>query len=92
MCISRVWTSSSPRRESWRGHPAPVQPLRSIDLDTVAEALEELLLHALVARTPEGDQLLDFDYEQLERQLAIFLGPQPSQEDLVTFLFLLLTS
>jgi hypothetical protein len=49
-------------------------------------------LHAVVARAPEGDQLLDFDYEQLERQLAIFLGPQPSQEDLVTFLFLLLTS
>jgi hypothetical protein len=39
-------------------------------------------LHAPKARASGGDQLLDFDYERLERQLNAFLGPRPFQEDL----------
>jgi hypothetical protein len=47
--------------------PAPVQPIRSVGLDTVVEALKELQLHTLEARASRSDQLLDFDYERLER-------------------------
>jgi hypothetical protein len=69
--------------------PALVQPPRSIDIGTVVKALEELQLHALEAHAPRSDQLLNFDYERLACQLAVFLGPQPSQEDLhnLSFLF-----
>ena len=62
--------------------PAAIQPLHFTGLDAIAEALEELQLHAPEARTPGSDQLLDFDYGRLERQLDAFLGPRPSQEDL----------
>jgi hypothetical protein len=62
--------------------PTPVQPLRSAGLDTVVEALEELRLHSSEARIPRSNKLLDFDYERLERQLIVFLGPRLSQEDL----------
>ena len=55
--------------------PAAVQPLHSTSLDTIDEAFEELRLHAPKARAPGCDQLLDFDYERLEHQLAAFLGP-----------------
>ena len=55
-----------------------VQPLRSTGLNAIAEALEELQLHAPEARTPGSDQLLGFDYGRLKRQLNAFLGPQPS--------------
>ena len=34
--------------------PTTVQPLHSIGLDAIAEALEELRLHAPEARTPES--------------------------------------
>jgi hypothetical protein len=34
-----------------------------------------LRLHAPKALAFGGDQLLDFDYERLERQLDAFLGP-----------------
>jgi hypothetical protein len=61
--------------------PTPVMPSRSISLDTVIEATEKLQLCALKARAPGGNQLIDFSYRRLERQLAVFLGPQPSQED-----------
>ena len=61
--------------------PTTVQPLHSIGLDVIAEALEELQLHVPEARAPGSDQL-NFDYERLERQLGTFLGPRPSQEDL----------
>ena len=46
-------------------------------------------MHTPKACTPESNQLLDFDYGRLERQLGTFLGPQPSQEDLhhLTFSF-----
>jgi hypothetical protein len=39
--------------------------------------------------TTSLDQLLDFDFGRLEHQLAVFLGPHPSQEDLrnLTFSF-----
>ena len=47
--------------------PVVVQPLHSAGLDAIAEALEELQLHAPEARTPRSDQLLDFDYGRLER-------------------------
>ena len=47
--------------------PIAVQPLHSAGLDAIAEALEELRLHAPEARTPRSDQLLDFDYGRLER-------------------------
>ena len=69
--------------------PAPVQLLRSTSLDATVEALEELRLHALEAHTLGSDQLLDFDYERLERQLDAFLGPRPSREELryLTFSF-----
>ena len=55
--------------------PAAVQPLHFTGLDAIAEALEELQLHAPEARTPGSDQLLGFDYGRLERQLGAFLGP-----------------
>ena len=47
--------------------PAAVRPLHSVGLDAIAEALEELQLHALEARALGSDQLLDFDYGRLER-------------------------
>jgi hypothetical protein len=47
--------------------PAPVQPPRFADFDTVIEALEELQLRAPEVLASESDQLLDFDYERLER-------------------------
>jgi len=47
--------------------PAVTQLLHSTSLDTIDEAFEELRLHASEARTPRSDQLLDFDYERLER-------------------------
>ena len=47
--------------------PIVVQPLHSTGLDTIAEALEELWLHALEAHTPGSSQLLGFDYGRLER-------------------------
>ena len=58
--------------------PIVVQPFHSTGLDVITEMLEELRLHAPEARAPGGGQLLDFDYERLQRQLGIFLGPQPS--------------
>jgi hypothetical protein len=58
--------------------PAPIQSLHSTNLDTVVEALKELQLHALEAHAPRSDQLPNFDYERLEHQLDIFLGPRPS--------------
>ena len=35
--------------------PAAIQPLHFIDLDTIAEALEELQLHAPEVHTPRSD-------------------------------------
>ena len=66
-----------------------VQPLHSVAIGMITEALEELQLHALEARTPGSNQLLSFDYGSLERQLGAFLGPRPSWEDLrrLTFSF-----
>ena len=60
--------------------PATIQPLHSAGLDTIAEVLEELQLHAPEARAPGSDQLLGFDYRRLEHQLGAFLGR-------LTFLF-----
>jgi hypothetical protein len=53
----------------------PVQPPRSTGVNTIVKALEELQLHALEVRAPGGARLPDFDYERLERQLSVFLGP-----------------
>ena len=50
--------------------PAAVQSLHSAGLDAIAEALEELQLHAPEARAPGSDQLLSFDYGRLERSSA----------------------
>jgi hypothetical protein len=47
--------------------PTAVQPLHSIGLGAIAEALEKLWLHALEARASRSDQLLNFDYGRLER-------------------------
>ena len=55
--------------------PAAIRPLHSASLDVITEALEELRLHAPEAHAPRSDQLLDFDYGRLERQLGAFLGP-----------------
>ena len=46
--------------------PIIVQPLHSIGLDAIIEALKEQQLHALEAHTPGSDQLLGFDYGRLE--------------------------
>ena len=46
--------------------PAAVQPLHSVGLDVIAEALKELQLHAPKAHAPGSDQLLGFDYGRLE--------------------------
>ena len=42
--------------------PVVVQPLYSVGLDTIAEALEELQLHAPEAHAPRSNQLLGFNY------------------------------
>ena len=47
--------------------PTAAQPLPYPSLDAIAEALEELQLHTLKAHAPVSDQVLDFDYERLER-------------------------
>ena len=47
--------------------PTAVQPLHSIGLDAIAEALEELQLHAPEARAPQSDQLHGFNYGRLGR-------------------------
>jgi hypothetical protein len=60
--------------ESMARAPTPVRPPRSDCIDAVIEALKKLQLHALEALVPRGDQLLDFNYVHLERQLSIFLG------------------
>ena len=69
--------------------PIAVQPLHSAGLDAIAEVLEELQLNTSEACALRSDQLLNFDYRRLERQLGAFLGPRPSWEDLgrVTFSF-----
>ena len=69
--------------------PTVVQPLHSTGLDVIAEAFNELQLHALEAHAPESNWLLSFDYGRLEHQLDAFLGPRPSWEDLhhLTFSF-----
>jgi hypothetical protein len=48
-----------------------------------------LRLGALEAHTLERDQLLDFKFRRMEHQLAVYLGPHPSWEDLraLTFSF-----
>ena len=55
-----------------------IQPLHSAGLDVIAEALEELRLHALEGHASESDYLLGFDYGRLEHQFGTFLGPRPS--------------
>ena len=69
--------------------PIVIQPLHSADLDVIAEALEELRLHAPEAHALGSSQLLGFDYGRLECQLSVFLGSRPSQENLrhLTFSF-----
>ena len=64
---------------------AAIKPLPSIGLDTVDEVVEELQLHAPRACALGNNQLLD--YGRLECQLRVFLGSQPSREDLrhITF-------
>jgi hypothetical protein len=47
--------------------PTPIQSLRSANLDTFVEALGKLQLHAPKAHAPRSDQLLNFDYERLDR-------------------------
>ena len=47
--------------------PVVIQPLCFAGLDLIAEALEELQLHALEACAPRSDQLVGFDYGRLER-------------------------
>ena len=47
--------------------PTAVQPLHSVGLDAIVEALEELQLHAPEAHAPGSDQLLGFDYGRLKR-------------------------
>jgi hypothetical protein len=56
----------------------------------IIEALEELQLNASEAHVSGHDQPLDFNFEKLEHQLAIYLGPHPSWEDLraLTFSFI----
>ena len=69
--------------------PAAAQPLHFAGLDAIAEALNELQLHASEARAPGSDHLLGFDYGRLERQLGAFMEPRPSRENLrcLTFSF-----
>ena len=67
--------------------PTVVEHLHSASLDMIIEALEGLQLYALEAYVAENDQLLDFDYGRLERQLGAFLGPRPSWEDLCRLTF-----
>ena len=45
--------------------PTAVRPLHSAGLDVIAEALEELQLHAPEAHALGSDQLLGFNYGRL---------------------------
>ena len=54
--------------------PIAIQPFHYAGLDAIAEALEELQLHAPEARALGSGQLLGFEYGRLERQLDAFLG------------------
>jgi hypothetical protein len=67
----------------------PPQPPPATGLDAIIEALEELQLSVVGVHAPERDQFLDFDFGKLERQLAVYLGPNRSREDLraLTFSF-----
>ena len=58
--------------------PIVIQPLYSTGLDTIAEALEELWVYASEAHALGSSQLLGFNYERLEHQLGVFLGPRQS--------------
>jgi hypothetical protein len=53
----------------------------------IVKALEELQLNASEANDPRCDQPLDFDFERLEHQLTVYLGPHPSWEDLCALTF-----
>jgi hypothetical protein len=53
----------------------------------IIKALEELQLNALEAHAPRCNQPLDFDFGRLEHQLAVYLGPYPSSEDLGALAF-----
>jgi hypothetical protein len=46
---------------------APTKPPLTTGLDAIDEALEELQLQAPKAHTPGHNQLLDIDFERLER-------------------------
>ena len=46
-----------------------IQPLHFTGINAIAEALEELQLHAPEDHASESDQLFSFNYERLERQL-----------------------
>jgi hypothetical protein len=59
---------------------APQTP-PTTSFDVIVGALQELQLSAPEARASECDQLLDFDFRELEHQLAVYLGPHPSWED-----------
>ena len=81
LCASGAWTSSSPRRESWRSrftlsYNPPALPTSTPPF----EALEELWLHVLEARTSESDWLLDLNHKRLQHHLDTFLGPRSTQE------------
>jgi hypothetical protein len=76
----------SPLRGELDRAPTPQPPLVA-GVNTAIEALGELRLSAPEACAPERDRALDFDFRKLEHQLAVYLGPRLSREDLRALAF-----
>jgi hypothetical protein len=63
--------------------PSPAEsPNSPANVDSIAESMVGLCLHANEAQASGGTQPHNFDYPRLEHQLDTILGPHPSQEDL----------
>jgi hypothetical protein len=64
-----------------------VRPAHAANLDPIVEAFEGMRLRAVEDRAFGFSGPLEFDYVSLGHQHCIFLGPQPTQEDLRLILF-----
>jgi hypothetical protein len=65
----------------------PARPIHASVLNSIVEDFGGWQLHAPEDRHPGDSPPLNFNYERLGHQLRVFLGPQPTQEDLYLTLF-----
>jgi hypothetical protein len=69
--------------------PSPAKSPDSLaNVDSIAESMAGLCLHANEAQAFRGTQPHNFDYPRLKRQLDAILGPHPTQEDLHRLYFI----